>query len=63
MKNGINELQQQPCPGKEYKELEVILNDKGFVSLVITLERVSGQGKSLFPQDFWLADPFFPSLI
>lgn len=36
MKNDINELQQQPCPGKEYKELEVILNDKGFVSLVIT---------------------------
>lgn len=36
MKNDINELQQQPCPGKEYKELEVILDDKGFVFLVIT---------------------------
>lgn len=31
MKNDTNELQQQPTSGKEYKELGVILNDKGLV--------------------------------
>lgn len=36
MENDINELQQEPCSGKEYKELEVILTDKGFVFLVTT---------------------------
>lgn len=36
MKNDINELQQQPTSGKEYKELEVILNDKGLVFLIAT---------------------------
>lgn len=73
MKNDINELEQQLCTRKEHKEkqqLEIIRNDKGFVSLVISKTRWKesqemashcfhslSESLSLFPLDLVLKVP------